>query len=103
MKKGICLVLYYGFARYLPSSVRSKASKEIRYQLCKRIFKTCGKNVNVERGAWFGTGKNIEIGNNSGIGINCHIFNNTVMGEDVMMGPRCYMLESTHIFSRIDI
>lgn len=106
MKKTICLIVYYGFARYLPISVSKpfgKISKKIRYFLCSRIFKECGKNVNIERGAWFGRGQEIIIGHNSGIGINCHIHNNTIIGQDVMMGPNCYMLESTHNYDSADV
>jgi maltose O-acetyltransferase len=103
MLRIICLILYYGLARYLPRSYNSKIAKEIRYQLGKRIFKICGKNVNIERGAWFGSGKDIEIGDNSGIGRDCKILNNTIIGEDVMMGPKCYFLESRHKFDRTDI
>ncbi len=92
------MIIYYSFARFLPSSVNSNTSKQIRYRLCKIIFKKCGKNVNIERKAWFGKGDKIIIGDNSGIGINARILNNTVIGKNVMMGPNCYMLESTHIF-----
>ncbi|MFN4364862.1 acyltransferase [Chryseobacterium hispalense] len=103
MKKKICLILYYGFARFLPRSSKSQISKKIRYFLCRNIFKTCGVNVNVERGAWFGKGDKIEIGDNSGIGVNCRIHNNTIIGKDVMMGPECFFLESTHSYDRTDI
>lgn len=102
----IALALYYGFAQYLPVSYSiffGRLSKFIRYQLCKRIFKSCGKNVNVERRASFGTGRNIEIGDNSGIGIRACIPSNTIIGENVMMGPNCYILPSNHQFDRIDI
>src|SRR5690554_3073192 len=105
-KKWFFLILYYGVARHLPSSgnkLFGKASKKIRYLLCLRIFKICGKNVNIEKGAWFGRGNEIIIGDNSGIGINCRINNNTIIGSNVMMGPNCYMLESTHLFDRVDI
>lgn len=106
MIKTICLVLYYGIARKLPSSCNrgGKISKRIRYELCKRIFQKCGKNVNIERGAWFGKGTGLEIGDRSGLGINCHVHPNTKIGKDVMMGPNCYMLDNnTHITSRIDV
>lgn len=106
MKKIFFLVIYYAFARFLPPSyarVGGKLSKRIRFLICKNIFKECGDNVNVERLAWFGTGEKIQIGDNSGIGINCRILNNTIIGRDVMMGPNCYMLESNHLFDRIDI
>lgn len=100
------LALYYGVLRYLPASTSifgGKLWRKLRYLCCRHIFKSCGKNVNVEHGAWFGTGKNIIIGDNSGIGINAHILNDTVIGKDVMMGPNCYMLESLHRFDRTDI
>lgn len=106
MKKKIYLVLYYGFARFLPASTSilgGEISKNIRYSICKHIFKHCGSNVNIERLAWFGNGSNIEIGNNSGIGIRARVHNNTIIGENVMMGPNCYMLESSHRFEQIDI
>lgn len=97
-KKKIFLVLYYAVARHLPESSKSRLSKYLRYVVCKNIFLKCGKNVNIERGAWFGNGCNIVIGENSGIGKNCHIQNNTIIGENVMMGPNCYILESKHLF-----
>lgn len=70
---------------------------------CKHIFKSIGKNVNIEQGASFGKGQDIEIGDNSGIGINAHILNYTKIGKNVMMGPNCYMLENTQLFDRTDI
>lgn len=106
MKRYICLVLYYGFARFLPASpkrIAGKLSKKIRYLLCKNIFEFCGLNVNIERMAYFGKGNKIRIGDNSGIGVNCRIYNNTIIGNDVMMGPHCFMLKSAHLFNRSDI
>ena len=102
----IALALYYGFAQYLPVSYNrflGGVSKSVRYQLVKRIFKSCGKNVNVERRANFGSGRDIEIGDNSGIGINACIPSNTKIGKNVMMGPNCYILGSNHSFDRTDI
>ena len=100
IQKVIYLALYYAIGRYWPNMV---GGKRIRYQLVKRIFKKCGKNVNVERYANFGSGRDIEIGDNSGLGINCCIPSNTIIGSDVMMGPNCYILPHNHAFSRIDI
>ena len=102
----VALVLYYGFAQYLPVNYTRFIGgwcKFIRYQLVRRIFKSCGKNVNVERRASFGSGRNIEIGDNSGIGINACIPSNTKIGNDVMMGPNCYILASNHRFDNIEI
>ncbi len=98
----ICLALYYGFAQFLPESssiVCGKACKKIRQILVRKIFKRCGLNVNIERKAYFGSGRNIEIGDNSGIGVNCNIPSNTIIGDNVMMGPNCYILSANHKFS----
>lgn len=106
LKSIICLALYYSFAQYLPSSsclIIGKPSRWIRYQLCKRIFKSIGHNVNIERRANFGSGRNIEIGDNSGIGINCVLPSNIIIGNDVMMGPNCYIISQNHRFTRTDI
>ena len=104
--KIMCLALYYGFAQFLPSSSFAWGggfSKKIRYLLCRRIFKECGKNVNIEKKAHFGNGRNIKIGNNSGIGINCHVPSDIEIGDNVMMGPYCYILDRNHKFDRTDI
>lgn len=104
IKKIICLILYYGFARFIPNyKYFLGGGKRIRYYLVKHIFKECGKNVNVERYATFGSGRDIEIGDNSGLGINCCIPSNTKIGNNVMMGPNCYILPHNHAFDRIDI
>lgn len=105
-KKLICLFLYYGFARFLPCSfapIFGRVSKKIRYTLCKQIFKECGRNVNIERMAMFGSGAEIKIGDNSGIGINCTVPSDIIIGKNVMMGPNCYILSFNHRFDRFDI
>ena len=104
--KYICLIIYLVLARYLPVSYTpliGTFSKWFRYQLCKQIFRKCGKNVNIEKGAYFGKGFNIEIGDNSGLGVNCVIPDGTIIGEYVMMGPNCYILERNHAFENIKI
>lgn len=53
----------------------------ICYHLCKRIFKRCGRHVNIERKVFFASGIDIEIGEYSGIGINAHIPNGAIFGE----------------------
>lgn len=101
VKQLFFLCLYYGFARYLPS--RHLRGKELRRWCCKHIFKHCGKNVNVERGAKFGTGVGISLGDNSGLGIRCDVPNNLTVGSNVMMGPSCTILDRNHVFDRTDI
>lgn len=106
MIKHFWLIVYYGFARFLPVSytpIVGPFARWMRYQCGRRLFKKCGNNVNIERKAYFGNGSDIEIGNNSGIGLNSTIPHNTIIGENVMMGPNCYILSVNHQFSRIDI
>ena len=101
-----CLVIYYCLLQFLPAStipVFGRASKKLRYFCCKHIFKYCGKNVNIERRAVFGIGINVCIGDNSGIGINCLVPGDIIIGKNVMMGPKCYILGANHAFNRCDI
>lgn len=101
----LCNALYYGFARYLPFSVRpySFGARWIRYQLCRHMFRSCGVNVNVERGALINGGSEIEIGDNSGIGLNAYIAGPLVIGRDVVMGPGCTIIGMNHDTARIDV
>ncbi len=97
--------LYYGFAQWLPESylIFGGASKEIRYFICKHLFTKCGKSVNVERCAFFYSGKNITIGDNSGIGINAKIMGTVNIGNDVMMGPDVMIFTWDHESSKTEI
>lgn len=91
------IIIYFGFARYLPTTCSHFSfglTRPFRSMVCHFIFLKCGKNVNIERGADFGT--NIEIGDNSAIGINAYlnctakitIGNNVMMGSDVIIFTR---------------
>lgn len=101
------LFLYYFFAKNLPLSFRfrvvGKASKVIRSIICARIFKYVGKEVNIERGASFGSGKAIEIGDYSGLGQNCQVPDNIKIGRDVMMGPDVLIIGKNHEFSNLSV
>lgn len=100
IKRVLFLCLYYGFTRHLP---RFLFGKEMRYWCCKHIFKHCGKNVNIERGAYFGTGADVRIGDNSGLGIICWVPSNITIGSEVLMGPDVTILDRNHEFKRTDI
>jgi len=100
----IAAVLYFAFARYLPVSYSRLSlglSKPFRALLCRYMFRKCGKNVNVERGAWFGY--NLEIGDNSGIGVNAQLYTagGIVIGDNVMMGPDVVILTQNHRYDDI--
>ncbi len=99
------LMAYYLFARHLPrSSARGCGwTRPVRRLVCRGLFRRAGANINVEKGAYFGDGREIEIGDNSGIGINCHIIGPVQIGRDVMMAPEVIILTSNHRFDRTDV
>jgi len=106
MNKLFWFLIYRIFGYYLPKSSSifiGKFTRSIRYFLAKRIFKSTGKNVNLEYKAKFGLGQSIIIGDNSGIGVNARIPSNTIIGNNVMMGPDCLILPSNHRFDDINV
>lgn len=105
MLRKISLMIYYIFAQYLPASTNRyfRWCRSIRYFCVKRCFDKCGKEVNVEKGARFGTGKGIVIGDHSGIGVNCSIHGPLTIGDNVMMGPEVVVLTNSHRFDKVDI
>ena len=100
----ILCALYYGFARHLPPSTFPSGHlwKAIRYQVCRSLFRSCGRNVNVESGARFGSGRQITIGDNSGIGENALIVGEVSIGRNVMMGPEVMIFARNHEFSNCE-
>ena len=105
IKKLLCLVAYYGFARYLPASTSPMThwARRIRRIICRPIFDKCGDNVNVECGARFATGGGICLGSGSGLGVNCSVHGPLKIGNNVMMGPNVTILTHTHNIERTDI
>lgn len=105
--KFFCLILYYGFARFLPKStmpVLGKFSKKTRYFLCKRIFSKCGIGLNVEQGAYFGNGKDIAVGNFVGFGKNFKTLNRILsIGDELMMGEDVLFLGGGHKHDNLEI
>ena len=104
-------VLYYGFARFLPKStspIFGKASKAIRRACCSHLFQTdethhC-KHLNVEQGAYFGSGKNFTVGDHVGLGKNFKSLNRIVTIDDyLMMGEDVLFLGGGHNYDRTDV
>jgi len=109
IKSPIGLIIYYSIGRYLPvsySPLSFKLTKPFRGFLCKLIFKKCGKNINIEKNAFFGNGIDLEIGDNSTIGINSYIGGigsggKLVIGNNVMMARDVIILTRTHNFENV--
>ena len=100
-KTKVLYVLYGVFAKNLPESRHLKLAKKLRGFWAKKIVRSFGKNVNVEKNASFTPG--LSIGDNSGVGISCEINGNVTIGNDVMMGPEVVIYTSGHCFDRTDI
>lgn len=105
MLRGVFLVLYYGFARKLPSSAQKWAwwARPIRRAICRPLFRQAGRNINIEAGAFFGTGSQIVIGDNSSLGVDAKIYGPLTIGRDVMMGPEVVVITTTHHADRLDV
>lgn len=107
VKKTIYLILYYSFARFLPKStnpVFGKSAKAIRQFICKNIFRSAGRKLNVEKGAYFGNGKDIVVGDEVGLGMNFKCLNRSLqLGSYIMMGEDVLFLGGAHNYERTDI
>lgn len=103
--KNIGLSFYYLFLKHLPASNNRYLLfiRKIRSSVGILVFDGCGKNINIEHGASFGSGKGISIGDNSGIGVNANIRGPLNIGSNVMMGPDVIILTNSHNFYRTDI
>ena len=101
------LLIYYGFARYLPKSnhpILGRISMHIRRQLCKEIFLRCGDKLVVENNAYFGNGKDFQVGDEAALGSNFKSLNRIVkIGNYVMMAEDVLFLGGGHHFDRTDI
>ena len=108
LKRYIFLTIYISLAKWLPSTDKalpwSKPIRKFRSAIAGRCFDSCSKNINIERGADFGTGAGIALGKGSGLGINSRVRGKLKIGEYVMMGPEVIILSTTtHRIDRVDI
>lgn len=69
-----------------------------RTKLTSKIIRSCGENVNVEKGASFTP--ELVVGNNSGIGINSEIYGPVFIGNNVLMGPEVIIYTQNHSYSK---
>lgn len=103
LSRVIGYVLYYGFAINLPESTSKLklGQKRIRGGLTRMMLSSAGKNINIDRGARFTTA--VTIGDRSGIGANSRLYGKVTIGNDVMMGPECYIYSYNHNTQRTDV
>lgn len=100
------LIIYYGFAQYLPDSYSTpfgRVSNWIRCFLVKRIARRVGKIDTVNRRVYFGTGAKLELGNHCTLGANVSIPNDTIVGNYSMISRQTFILHGNHRFDNPDI
>ena len=86
----------YVFASKMPESTCkiNFGAKKFRALCGRLIMQSCGKMVNIEKGAFFAS--DTCLGENSGIGAYSIIANTTVIGRNVMMARECIINPSNH-------
>lgn len=96
--RSLKLVLFYGLARHLPDSTApgGRLWRRLRYLVCRGLFRSCGQDVNIERGAYIGSARTISVGAYSGIGIDSYVGRGTQIGSYVMMGPEVMIFTTNH-------
>lgn len=105
LKKVLCLTIYYGFARWLPTQPMPgwRFGYALRRLLIKQIAVLAGADVVVKHNAQVGSGVGLVLGDRAQLGHNCRIGNHVTLGCDVVMGPDVVIMTSAHAFEDPDI
>lgn len=102
IKGKVGYILYVMASRLPASSSRIKVGqKTLRHKFATWFVDHVGTNVNIEDHAEIG--RNLYIGDNSGIGSHSKIMPGVTIGNDVMMGPNCFICTRNHRFDDISI
>lgn len=103
IRKLLSRLVYEAIAKHLPASTSFAGGgiRRFRALIVRGFISSCGKNVNIERGAKISS--SLRIGDRSGIGVDCVCAGSVTIGNDVMMAPECVILTRNHAFDRIDI
>lgn len=103
IKRKIGAGIYYLVGYNLPPSWSgiNIGQTAIRRFCGKLMLESCGKNVNIEKGAVFS--QKVKLGDYSGIGINAKIYGACNIGNYVMMGTDVTVITRNHRFERTDI
>lgn len=104
-RRALGSLCYLAFARHLPWSPRpgGKVARRLRASAGRLMLDSCGAAVNIEHGAWFGSGRGVSLGDRSDIGMDALVIGPVTIGADVMMGPRCILLASSHRVASSDV
>lgn len=100
VRKLLGYLLYVIVGSWLPHYILGyelKTAKLIR-QVCGRLFfEHCGKKLDLGRKVSLSTP--ISVGDYSGIGDYCYFQGEVLLGDNVMMAPRCAFIANNHQYS----
>ena len=99
--RNVWRAIYAGTAKLLPQSSYSKASRAARSLFAHLICESAGRDINIERGATFGS--SVTIGDRSGIGVGCELHGEVHIGSDVMMAPEVVFYTRNHEASDTEV
>jgi len=103
IKRRIGALIYYTLAQHLPRSYsKIKIGQTTLRRVCgKLMLAKCGKQVNIEKKAYFSN--KVSLGDYSGIGVNAKIYGTCIIGHHVMMGEDCTIITRNHSYERTDV
>lgn len=103
IKRKLGAAIYYGLAAKLPRSYGfgGKMAKKLRSFCGRLMLASCGRQVNIEKGARFSP--KVTLGDYSGIGVNAKINGSCHIGAYVMMGEDVTIIHRNHRHDRVDI
>jgi maltose O-acetyltransferase len=90
MKRTLCLMAYYGFAKHLPDSSfpGGEFCTRLRGFLCSQFIASAGEGIHVRAGAFVADGRHLYMADRSSIGPGCRIYG-ARLGYGVVVGPHC--------------
>ena len=102
IKREIGALIYHFYAKHLPRSYSGmKLGQTWLRRMCgKMMLEHCGKQVNIEKKAFFS--HKVSLGDYSGIGVNAKLYGRCSIGDHVMMGEDCTVITRNHRFSATD-
>lgn len=100
------LFLYYFICKNLPRSYQfgivGRVSSRLRRFVCRKIFNNAPKNIFIEKGANFGSGRKVVMDEFACIGENARFMGEgkIIIGKHAMMGPDVMIVTSDHKMKR---
>lgn len=105
VRRRAALAAYYLVGRHLPESFSplDLGARQFRALLVREIFGAAGKNLDIQRGVYFGDGDDIHLAGDSGLGLNARVQGPLFIGKHVMMGPDVIIYTRGHNTGRTDV